>query len=205
VLSAAPEVIRAEQLPLDKVIAKIREVYAGQCCFRATFDQVTVNVAMDMKDRFQGRMFVRKPSTVMLQVLSPESQYVLVEGRSYSVYFPAEGNTAKGETPPELNLERFFGFFANIGEMDQNFHVSYATRPHDEGDRMLRLDLLDKKNPTGTYSIQLGVDMDTFILKRAVVYDALGNYNRFDLFNTELLSSLPDAVFRIPDASGEAP
>jgi outer membrane lipoprotein-sorting protein len=180
----------------DQVVAKVKEVYAGHCCFQAMFDQITVNVAMDMRDRFQGMMYVKKPGLIAMDVVFPEKQHVVVQGRSYSVYFPEERNAVRGEVPPEINVEHFFNFFANISNIGRDFTVSYPTKAFSLEEGLIFLELHDAKNPRGTYRIVLGVDSTTYIIRRAVIYDALGNYNRFHLSKVKFLDAIPDSRFR---------
>ncbi len=94
-----------------------------------------------------------------------------------------------------MNVEHFFGFFANIGNLDRNFSVAFPTKSSDEEERMIFLELTDAANPRGTYRIVLGIDADKYTVKRAIIYDALGNYNRFDLSAISFLDSLPDSRF----------
>jgi outer membrane lipoprotein-sorting protein len=183
--------------PVEQAVRKIQEVYADYCCFSATFDQLTVNVAMDMKDRFKGKIYVKKPGHIALDVSWPEKQKVVLQGRSYTVYFPEDRSAARGEVPPEVNVEHFFGFFANIGRLDQNFIVQYPDKARDEAERLIFLELTDKKNPSSTFRIVLGVDMDRYTIRRAIIYDALGNYNRFDLSDIAFLRSIPDSRFKV--------
>ena len=118
---------------IDEIVKRVQNVYAQQCCFVARFDQLTVNVAMDMKDRFEGNMYVKTPDLISLEVVSPERQQVVIRGRSYSVYCPDDGNAARGEIPPEMNVEHFFGFLANVGDLTRNFLISYPARSSDPG------------------------------------------------------------------------
>ena len=187
------------ELPaLSEVLHRLNAVYAKHCCFKAAFDQVTVNVAMDLRDHFRGTMYVKKPGMIALDVNFPERQEVVVRGRSYTVYFPDEGNSVKGDIPPDVNLEHFFGFFADIKALEQNFTVSFqAKSPYSEQDKLIRLQLIDRKKSRSTYRILLGIDSDRYTIKRAIIYDALGNYNRFDLSHITFLDSLPDSRFRI--------
>jgi len=188
---------------LGQVVRKIQAVYSQHCCFSARFDQLTVNVAMDMNDRFQGVMYVRKPGAIALDVQAPEKQKVVLKGRNYTVYFPEDGNAAHGEIPPEINVEHFFGFFANIGNLDKNFTIQFPPKSADEQERMIFLELNDIKSPQSSFRIILGVDSDRFIVRRAVIYDALGNYNRFDLFDVTFLKSIPDSVFKAAPGPAE--
>jgi outer membrane lipoprotein-sorting protein len=190
---------------VKQVVENVRNVYSKHCCFRALFDQLTVNVSMDLKDKFQGIMYVKKPGHIMLDVQAPEKQQVLIEGRSYNVYFPSEGSISKGEIPPELNLEHFFGFFANIGRLDENFLINFPAKAMDTSERLIFLELTDKKNPSGTYNIMVGIDSDNYTVRRAIIYDALGNYNRFDLSAIKFLESIPDSQFQIMPNAAEAP
>ncbi len=190
-----------EPPPIDELVKRVQNVYARQCCFVAQFDQLTVNVAMDLKDRFEGNMYVKTPGLIALEVVSPERQQVVIRGRSYSVYIPADGNAAHGEIPPEMNVEHFFGFLANVGDLSRNFLISYANRPSDAHERLFFLELTDRKNPQGTYRIVVGIDMDQFIIRRAIIYDALGNYNRFDLSEVTFQNSLPDSRFQMAPGS----
>jgi outer membrane lipoprotein-sorting protein len=197
-LFAAAEFVTAKDTPsLEETIHKVQEVYSRQCCFRAAFNQLTVNVSMDLKDRFTGVMYVRKPGLISLDVQSPERQKVVIQGRSYTIYFPDEGNATRGEVPPEVNVEHFFGFFAGIGEMDRNFSIKFPARITDEDEKLIFLELTDKKNPQSTYQIMLGIDADSFTIRRALIYDALGNYNRFDLYDITFLKSIPNDTFEV--------
>jgi outer membrane lipoprotein-sorting protein len=182
----------------EEVVKKIQKVYSQRCCFRAHFDQLTVNVSMDMKDKFSGIMYVKKPGMIALDVQSPEKQNVIVQGRSYTVLFPEEGNAASGEIPQEMNVEQFFGFFANIGNIEKNFSITVPAKSQEPAEKLLFLELTDLKNPKSLYSILLGIDMENFTVRRAIIYDALGNYNRFDLSRITFLESLPDSMFQMP-------
>jgi outer membrane lipoprotein-sorting protein len=184
-------------LSAEEVVKKVQDVYSRYCCFRAKFNQLTVNVSMDLKDQFQGVIQVKRPGMIALDVESPEKQKVVIKGKAYTVYFPADGTASHGEIPPEMNVEQFFGFFANIGAMDRNFSIAYPTKSQDEGEKLIFLELTDRKNPGGTYRILLGVDSDLFTIRRAIIYDALGNYNRFDLSGITFLNSLPDSLFKV--------
>ncbi len=66
------EIASAETPPLtsEQVVKKVQEVYSHHCCFRAKFDQLTVNTAMDLRDRFRGMMYVKKPGSISLDVES---------------------------------------------------------------------------------------------------------------------------------------
>jgi len=200
---AALSVSSAEQLTEVEVVRRVKAVYAKHCCFQAAFNQLTVNVAMDMKDNFKGTIYVRRPGSIALDVRFPEKQELVINGRSYTVYFPSDGTAVTGEVPPEVNVEHFFGFFADIGNLDKNFVASYPARTFDEGGNLVFLQLTDRKNPRTTYRVVLGIDRKNFIIRRAIISDALGNYNRFDLSETTFLDSLPDSRFAIRGAKGK--
>ncbi len=189
--------VLAEQLDVHKVVRKIQDVYNPSCCFSASFDQLTVNVAMDMRDRFQGQMYVRKPLDIALDVISPERQKVVMKGRSYIVYFYDDGSQVNGEVPPEINIENFFGFFTNISALDKNFTIELSPRQTEPEDKMIFLELTNTSNSQTGFKIVLGVDRKHFTINRAIIYDALGNYNRFDLFKINFLKSIPDSRFEI--------
>lgn len=185
------------------VVHKIQQVYGRHCCFKAAFDQLTVNVAMDLKDRFRGTMYVKKPSKIALDVSWPEKQKVVLVGRSYAVYFPQDGNAVRGECPPEINVEHFFSFFTNIGALDRNFSIRFPARTGDESKRLIFLELRDRKTPESTFRIVLGIDTERYTVRRAVIYDALGNYNRFDLSDVAFLESIPESLFKAAPGPGD--
>lgn len=202
---ALPAAADEQQAFLDEVVKRVQEVYSRHCCFKAAFDQLTVNVAMDLQDRFQGVMYVRRPGWISLEVESPERQKVVIKGRSYVVMFMEDGNVVRGEVPPEINLEHFFGFFANIGDIERNFTVRFPTKVMDKDDKLIFIELGDKKDPRTTFRILLGIDSEFFTIRRAIIYDALGNYNRFDLFSMTFLETIPDRTFEIAEGQAALP
>lgn len=189
-----------ENPDVKATVKKIQDVYDANCCFMATFDQLTVNVAMDMRDKFQGQMYVRKPLEIALDVATPEKQKVVMKGRNYLVYFYDDGSQVNGEVPAEVNIENFFGFFTNIAALDKNFTIEFATRHTESEDKMFFLELSNTANSQTGFKIVLGIDKEKFTINRAIIYDALGNYNRFDLFNIIFLKSIPDSRFDIKAA-----
>ncbi len=190
--------VHSKELPRpEELVKKIKDVYKETCCFQASFDQLTVNVAMDLKDRFRGMIYVKKPASIALKVTFPEKQEVVLKGRSYTVYFPSDKAAVTGEIPPDINIESFLGFFVNIGEMDKNFEAHYAKKEQSARDNLYFLELLDMHNLNSSHRVTLGIDRDTYIIRRAVIHDALSNYNRFDLSGVVFRSSLPDEIFEV--------
>jgi outer membrane lipoprotein-sorting protein len=45
--------------------------------------------------------------------------------------------------------------------------------------------------------------MAIFTIRRAVIYDALGNYNRFDLSDIKFMDFLPDSRFQVAPGKTE--
>ncbi len=191
----------SETMDVQNIIKKIQDTYNTSCCFTASFDQLTVNVAMDMRDRFHGRMYVRKPLDIALEVASPERQKVVMKGRNYLVYFYDDGSQVHGEVPPEINIENFFGFFTNIAALDKNFRVELSPRQTEQEEKLIFLELTNNGNTQAQIKIVLGVDRIRYTINRAIIYDALGNYNRFDLSDVTFLKSIPDSRFDIKPAS----
>lgn len=189
---------RAEEMTADQVMQKVQSVYSDKCCFRALFDQVTVNVSMDIKDTFEGVMYVKKPSFITLDVQTPERQKVIMRGRSYSVQFLDDQTSVTGEVPAELNVENFFSFFTNIGAIDKNFSFKFPQRSKEADSSLIFLELTSAKAGPGSYRITLGIDSKKFTINRAIIYDALGNYNRFDLSEIKFLPSIPESIFELP-------
>ena len=190
-------VCHGEEMNAEQVMQKVQAVYADKCCFRALFDQVTVNISMDIKDTFEGVMYVRKPSFITLDVQAPERQKVVMRGRSYSVQFLDDQTSVNGEIPAELNVENFFSFFTNIGAIDKNFSFRFPQRPKEADNSLIFLELTSAKAAPGSYRITLGIDSKKFTINRAIIYDALGNYNRFDLTEIKFLPSIPDSIFEV--------
>lgn len=190
---------------VEEAVSRVKALYSRHCCFQAFFNQLTVNVAMDLKDRFKGMMYVKKPGLLALKVEEPEKQQVVIRGSSYTVYFPEDGNAVKGEMPPDINVEHFFGFFADVGNMDRNFSITSPNKYYSKEDGLIFLELRNREKPQSTYRIVLGIDVKKYTIRRAIIYDALGNYNRFDLSRIRLLDSLPDSLFEIHYGPRKAP
>ncbi|MEW6349856.1 MAG: outer membrane lipoprotein carrier protein LolA [Thermodesulfobacteriota bacterium] len=181
----------------EEIVRKVQHLYSQHVCFQARFNQLTVNVAMDMTDRFEGTMYVKRPASIALEVETPEKQRIVVRERAFLVYFPDDGGSTRGEIPPEIDVSHFIGFFANIRDIEKGFTVAFPSKTLDTADRLYFIELTDKKNPQSTYRVVLGIDMTEFTVRRAIIYDALGNYNRFDLTGIRFLDDIPDWRFNL--------
>ncbi|MGD9818379.1 MAG: outer membrane lipoprotein carrier protein LolA, partial [Desulfomonilaceae bacterium] len=87
--------------------------------------------------------------------------------------------------------------FTNIGTIDKNFTFKFPQRSKDFDGNLIFLELVSTKAVSGSYKITLGIDSKNFTINRAIIYDALGNYNRFDLTEIKFLPSFPESIFEI--------
>lgn len=193
----APPASGGDPAAAATIVAKLKRAYEGKCCFQGDFDQLTVNVSMDMKDHFTGVMYVKKPNLISMEVETPERQKLVMTGVEYIVFFPADGAVAQGRIPPDMNLEHFFSFLADMSNVDEHFNATVPAPNPERPSELLFLELAQKGKPQSSYRILLGLDPQRFIVRRAVVYDALGNYNRFDLTNLTFPDDIPDSRFKI--------
>ena len=88
--------------------------------------------------------------------------------------------------------------------MDQAFSIAFPSKAVSESEHLYFLELSNKNNPASTFRVVLGVDMNDFTIKTARIYDALGNYNRFDLTDIKFLDSIPEWRFEMQADAGAA-
>ena len=184
------------QLSLDKIIAKVEEIYDVPG-FSAQFVQESTVKAMEITDHASGRIFVKRPGMMRWVYEKPYNQIIITNGKKLWIYKPDDNQVMLGRAPTFFGDGKGAGFLADIKVLRHKFNI---TLPEQKDDRYYLLKLVPIEQSFELAQIFLSVSRTTFKVSKIVTYNSYGDENRIDLINPrfDILPAEDLFTFSIP-------
>ena len=195
--SAADSDTPDSQLSLDKIIAKVEEIYDIPG-FSAQFVQESTVKAMEITDHASGRIFVKRPGMMRWVYEKPYNQIIITNGKKPWIYKPDDNQVMLGSAPAFFGDGKGAGFLADIKVLRHKFNI---TLPEQKDDRYFLLKLVPIEQSFELAQIFLSVSRTTFKVSKIVTYNSYGDENRIDLINPrfDILPAEDLFTFSIPE------
>jgi len=184
----------------EKLLVKLEESLKKVHTLQADFTQEAHNIALDMKNRSVGRIFLDKTgSRVRWDYTSPDILMFLLTSKS-SVYYSEEDNqVVKKETSGNALLQTPLFLLSGKGEISEKFKVRRIV--HDKEKKVVGFELIPKKDQNYE-KLVLGVDDKSFAVKVIAIIDAAGNKTSITFSNQKYNADLPPKIFEFSIPQG---
>jgi outer membrane lipoprotein carrier protein len=179
--SHAPEVA-AQPSPTDPaaaadvtaIVDRIQEVYDAVGDFRARFTQEYTNAALGETDTSSGVVHFLKPGMMRWDYSAPVARLFIIDGTSLWIYEPTEGQYY---TQPldDSELPTALRFLMGRGEFAEDFDITLV----EQTDARVVLDLVPRADEGEYRKLRFVVNATTWRIDETVIYDPIGNTNRF--------------------------
>ena len=182
---------------------RIQQRYETVNSFVAQFKQVQTRAAIGISSEFSGHIWYKRPSMVRWETVEPEdAAETIVIGREKVWDYLDELNTVQITRAEDLmrskTLLRFISGDANLTEDfrveeawdgDENLKTQWA------GSGLLIFRLVPHEPEAGMMLAYIGVDPQSYLLRRVMVVDYQGNANELDMVEIEVDADVPDETF----------
>jgi outer membrane lipoprotein carrier protein len=185
------------QLSLDKIIAKVEDIYDVPG-FSAQFVQESTVKAMEITDVASGKIFVKRPGMMRWVYEKPYNQIIITNGKKLWIYKPDDNQVMLGKAPAFFGDGKGAGFLADIKILRHKFNI---TLPEQADNRYFLLKLVPIEQSFELAQIYLSVSRTTFKVSKIVTYNSYGDENRIDLINPrfDILPAENLFTFSIPE------
>jgi outer membrane lipoprotein carrier protein len=207
VLAAAMTPVRvraAATATLDEAVRGLETTYRAITDLKAGFDQSAVNRTLNQTIEARGTLYLKKPGKLRWEYTTPSPQEIVSDGRRLWIYTP-ELKQVNVSAAPEALAGPAGSFLQGLGEVREQFRVRFLNpvQPLD-GDGLVVLDLTPNTPGPMLARLVLALDPKTWLVRKAVVYDELGNTVRIRFRDVAVNTGLADKLFAFTPPPGAA-
>jgi len=176
----------------DEVVIGLQEKYEQMESFSAEFDQIFQSRFIQLKE--SGIVMMKKPGKMYWEYQKPTSKFFVADGQRSYFYVPRDRQVIVSE----LNLSEIqtpLLFLLGKGNIQEDFQVELEEQEEalEPGNTLIRL---MPKQPQGEFSfLILEVNSLTYLIRRLVVVEPIGNRNEYILSNFKENIGIPDKQF----------
>ena len=181
---------------------RLETTYQGLRDLRADFRQTAVNRTMNQTTEAKGTLYLKKPGKLRWEFATPTPQEIVSDGQKLWVYTPALKQVNVAAAPQAL-AGPAGSFLQGLGQLREQFEVRFLnpTQPAD-GDGLVVLNLTPKTAQPLLARLVLSVDPRSWLVRKAVLYDELGNEVRLAFLDVAVNPGLPDRLFVFTPPAG---
>jgi len=189
---------------LDEAVGRLEAAYRRVVDLRAVFEQAAFNRTLGRTVDARGTLYLKKPGKLRWEYLTPTPQEIVSDGAKLWVHTPQLKQVNVSPAPQALTGPAG-SFLQGLGQVREHFHVRFLNpaQPTD-ADGLVLLDLTPKRPEPLLARLILAVDPGTWLVRKAVVYDELGNTVTVRFLEVAVNPGLGDALFVFTPPPGVA-
>ena len=189
----------AAELPLQELIDGIQKEYNRSEDLKADFTQEAYNRAVGRSQKAKGTVYLKKPNLMRWDYAEPDLQHFVIDGDTFWWYTPENNQVIKQPASTSFDSKIPLSFLGGVGNLQQDFHISYAKKEASGKGRVALL-LLPRKQ--GGNLKQLIMEVEGFEIRQVSMEDAYGNLTTLVLSNMRINQKIAAERFRFVPPPG---
>jgi outer membrane lipoprotein carrier protein len=191
-----------QTLPVDQIVANMQQVYDTVNDFSADFRQEYTNMTLGETDVSTGELHFLKPGMMRWDYLSP-IRFFIIDGSALWIYEPSGSNEQGNgqyytQDLDDSDLPTALRFLMGQGSFAQDFEISLI----ESNAAGYTLELVPRQDESQYRKLQFVIDATTWRVNETVIFDPVGNTNRFVFTNRTENGGLVAADFQFTPPPG---
>ncbi len=189
---------------LEEAVQSLETAYRGVRDLKAGFQQAAFNRTMNQTLEARGTLYLKKPGKLRWEYTAPTPQEIVSDGKRLWVYTPELQQVNVSEAPDALTGPAG-SFLQGLGQVREHFQARFLNPAQPtEPDGGVVLDLTPKRPQPLLARLIVSLDPTSWLVRRAVLYDELGNTVTVRFGEPLVNSGLADALFVFAPPPGVA-
>jgi outer membrane lipoprotein carrier protein len=183
---------------VQKIVQKVQERYDNTRDFSAKVTQEMTIASLGRTTSAQGTVAFKKPGKMRWELDHDAPQVIVADGNTLWLYQPKEHQVIKAPFDAAFRSSTPISFLTGVGRIAQDFDVSLDGTSADG--KLVYLMLVPRRDSTTVGKLRLTVASDSGEIRRAEIFDPLGNVSRLQFTDIRRNQDLPDKdfVFEVP-------
>jgi len=194
-LALLPATPAAAGPSLEEALHSVEAAYRAVQDLKATFQQAAFNRTMNQTVEARGTLYLKRPGRLRWEYVTPTPQELVSDGKTLWVYTPELKQVNVAEAPEAL-AGPAGSFLQGLGQVREHFQARFLNpaRPTD-ADGSVVLDLTPRQPRPLLARLIVSVDPRTWLVRKAVVFDELGNTVTVRFGEPSVNAGLADSLF----------
>lgn len=188
-------------LTADEVADKVQATYQGFSDLQGVFLQRATNKLSGMTQEASGRLFLKWPGRMRWEYEKPETRLFLIDGKTLWSYSPSERQAMAQDVSGALTTTPI-GILFGMSSLRRDFQVRPVVHAGTRDSPESLLELTPKGKDLAFKRVILGVDRESFLIRRLTVFDLYGNTTTVELSKQTVNNDLQDELFRFSPPPG---
>ncbi|MBW2637948.1 MAG: outer membrane lipoprotein carrier protein LolA [Deltaproteobacteria bacterium] len=192
----------SEPLGIDALISKIQGIYEQTEDLRAEFiHQVPLQVTGKTFTE-EGTFYFKKPGRMSWNYEKPPLKKLVINPEKTWFYIPEDNRVYVQKTEDILTSQIAIRFFTGIGNLSENFTITYSSPQCRDEDGNYLISLKPKEYEEGIQELELKISGESFYVIGYNLKDMYGNLNRYTFKNIRVNNDLPESLFHFTPPAG---
>jgi outer membrane lipoprotein carrier protein len=189
---------------LDEAVGRLEATYSRVTDLRAVFEQAAFNRTLNRTVDARGTLYLKRPGRLRWEYQTPTAQEIVSDGTRLWVYTPQLKQVNVSPAPQAL-AGPAGSFLQGLGQVREHFQARFLNpaQPTD-ADGLYVLDLAPRQPEPLLARLVLALDPQTWLVRKAVVYDELGNTVTVRFLDVQVNRGLADRLFVFTPPPGAA-
>ncbi len=193
--AAAPDVNEVAD-KVDATCSRVQDL-------SARFRQTATNRSLGQVQEASGVVLMKRPGKMRWEYDKPESRLFVTDGKTLWAYSPVDRQVVVQDVGEAFSSRVPLSFLAGDCQVRREFTIAAVENAATRGSTsFMVLDLKPKQPEAGIARMLLEVNLQTYTVERATLFDAAGNTTVIALTNLKLNSGLTDEQFTFAPPAG---
>jgi outer membrane lipoprotein carrier protein len=171
----------------EEMMAKVRAKYRDVSDFRADLELLTCSALSGTCQRFEGRLEMKKPNRMRMEIKKPEPQQIVCDGSSLWLYLESERQVVR------TDLAESRDYLMMLNPLDRLLKAKCQNGCNTNGEYQCWLEITELK---GTLKeIKVIIDRKTLLITGIDVTDINDNSSEYRFKNVKLNVGIKDSRF----------
>ncbi len=193
--------LRAENPPLEKLLADMQERYENTGTLKGRFVQEVTVKGTKKVEREEGTVYFRNPGRMAWHYEKPKAKRLIIGSKTSWLYVPEDRAVYVQKAESLFKSRLTMRFFTGLGKLREDFRIEYA-QPDVDRDGNPLLILIPRDPGLGVSSLHLTVGRENLQVREVRFTDSFGNRTRVAFRDLEENVRIPDRTFTFQPPKG---
>jgi len=187
----------SDTVKLADIVSGIQKKYESVKEIEAACNEETFNRTVDKKFKFKGKLYIKKPDKLRMEIDEPEKQLIVTNGSVIWIYIPENNQAVKEKIDGKNKSKLAITILAGMAKLDKEFKIS----KDGENDKSFLVGLVPKDPSSMIKKMELEIEKNNYNIKKVIVEDSFGNWTSYELVNAKINKGIPDSRFnfKVPE------
>lgn len=192
----------AETITLTQLIARIQQTYDETEDFTGHFIQKATITTINRTVTEEGTLYLKKPRRMFWDYTKPALKKLILNPRKAWLYLPDEHMVYIQDTKTLLTSKMTIRFLSGIGDLKDDFEVSFSTPESRDERGNYRITLVPRHHETGVTRLLLTIDKDSYFIIGFTFIDMYENTTDLTFQDVITNTGIPETMFTFTPPPG---